>query len=90
MTAGVILWQHSYHPRDLHVISRDKGGYPIRVMDMRSGLSGSIDYDGVVVVSADNEDGWRIVPLIGDDNHWSILVWKMEGEFEIYRGLRRL
>ena len=90
MMAGVIYWEHSYHPRDLRVISRDKRDYPIRVMDMRSGLSGSVDYDGAVVVSNDNENGWRIVPLIGRDNHWSVLVWKMQGEFDIYRGLRRL
>lgn len=90
MTAGVIVLQQRYHPKDLHVIRFDRNHDPIEVTDLRSGFRGIVDYDGTVVVSTDNENGWRLVPLSGSDDHWAILVWKMQGEFDIYRRLRQL
>jgi hypothetical protein len=90
MTAGLIVWHYQYHPKDLRVITFGSNRWPMEVTDLRSGFRGIVDYDGTSVVSTDNENGWRIVPSSRSDGQWAILVWKMEGEFDIYRGMRRL
>jgi hypothetical protein len=72
------------------VITFDHHHNPIEVVDLRSGFRGIVDYDGTSVVSTDNENGWIIVPLRRSDDHWAILVWKIEGEFDTYRGMRLL
>src|ERR1700733_1532031 len=90
MTADVIVWQQQYHPKDLRVITFDRNHFPMEVIDLRSGFRRTVDYDGTVIVSTDNENGWRIVPFRRNDGRWAILVWKIEGEFGIYRGVRLL
>jgi hypothetical protein len=60
------------------------------VLDVRSGFRGTVDYDDATVLSSDTYNGLRIVPLIGERGQWAVLVFNMDGEFEEYRGLRRL
>jgi hypothetical protein len=72
------------------VLSRYAKGLPFVVLDVRSGFRGRVDYNGAMVLSSDNDNGWRLVPLQGDNGRWALLVWKMEGEFDSYRGLRPL
>ena len=89
MTAGTI-WDQEQHFKNIRVLARNASGMPSLVLDIRSGFRGQVVYDGVTVLSSDNTNGWRLVPLQNDNGSWAVLVLKMEGEFDVYRGLRRL
>jgi hypothetical protein len=41
-------------------------------------------------MSSDGWDGWQLVPIIGAGDKWSVLVWKLKGEFTQYHGARGL
>lgn len=85
----MIVNQDQYS-KSFRILSRFPDGAPKVVLDIASGFSGVVDYDGATVLSRDNENGWRLIPLMGDHGRWALLVWKMEGEFGRYQGLRRL
>jgi hypothetical protein len=90
MTGLVIDWQEQNGPKTLRVLSRWKDRRPFGVEDVRSGFRGTVDYNAAFVVSSDDENGWRMVPLRGSGGRRGILVWRMDGEFDVYQGLRRL
>jgi hypothetical protein len=89
MTGGAILYEE-HNGKGVRVRSRYPNGDPATVLDVKSGFSGTVDYDGATVLSNDDENGWRLVPLRAGNGRWALLVWKMDGEFDDYRGLRAL
>jgi hypothetical protein len=50
----------------------------------------AVDWNDAVVLSADNKNGLRLVPVHLSGDKWAVMVWSIHGEFESYVGLRRL
>jgi hypothetical protein len=77
-------------PKFFRILSADKMRDPLQVQERRSGFIGRVYYAGASMLSADGVNGWFTIPLIGPANHWALVLWKQQGEYELYRGIRRL
>jgi hypothetical protein len=86
----VLLGGMISYARAFHSVSSFPDGTPREVIDLRSGFRGTVRYDEATVISDDGENGWLMIPLVGRSGDWAMVVFKLEGEYDTYRGLRRL
>ena len=74
----------------LRVIRSHADKYPDEVKDRKSGVTGSVNYDGAQIVEVhDDGAGHFAVPITTSNGRHYYLSWRFAGEFDAYEGLVR-
>jgi hypothetical protein len=85
---------------DAHLSEAQKDGYlKLTVLDGHSqvtmlngtlaGRVGIVDYSGATVFSSDGYNGLLVVP-VSIASKWSVMTWKLDGEWAYYEGLMQI
>jgi len=75
------------------LITKTSGHYhvPVEVEDRKTGVRGRVDYSGARILEVHDygdQRGHLAVPITTEQGRRYFLIWRFEGEFDSYQGVR--